>query len=81
MAELQELQERLDDYRENPEQARALEHARLDALLVETWKHIDQGSLEAIDLALRITNLRIRLLELERLENGGGDNGTEERDK
>jgi len=81
MAELQELQERLDDYQENPEQTRALEHVRLDALLQETWKHIDQGSLEAIDLALRITDLRIRLFELERLGSGEGDNGTEERDK
>ncbi len=66
---------------ETPEQTRALEHARLDALLEETWKHIDQGSLEAIDLALRIIDLRIRLFELERLRIGGGDNGTEERDK
>ncbi len=76
MAELQELQVQLDGHRETPEQARALEHARLDALLVETWKHIDRGSLEAIDLALRITDLRIRLLELE-----AEDNDTGERDK
>lgn len=81
MAELQDLQEQLDDYRETPEQAVTLEHIRLDALLQETWKHIDQGSLEAIDLALRITDLRIRLIELERLGSGEGDNGTEERDK
>jgi hypothetical protein len=76
MAELRELQERLDDYRETPGQTRALEHARLDALLVETWKHIDRGSLAAIDLALRISDLRIRLLELE-----AEDNDTGERDK
>lgn len=66
---------------ETPEQTRVLEHARLDALLQETWRHIDQGSLEAIDLALRITDLRIRLFELDRLGSGGGDNDTEERDK
>lgn len=66
---------------ETPEQALALEHVRLDALLQETWRHIDQGSLEAIDLALRITDLRIRLFELDRLGSGGGDNDTKERDK
>ena len=81
MTDLQELQERLDDYQENPEQALALEHVWLDALLQETWRHIDQGGLEAIDLALRIIDLRIRLFELERLGSGGGDNDTKERDK
>lgn len=81
MTDLQELQERLDDYQENPEQALALEHVRLDALLQETWRHIDQGSLEAIDRCLTIIDLRIRLFELERLGSGGGDNDTEERDK
>lgn len=53
------------DYREPPELALELEHVRLDKLLRETWKHIDQGSLEAIDLALRIIDLRIRLYELQ----------------
>lgn len=66
---------------ETPEQALALEHVRLDALLQETWRHIDQGSPEAIDLALRIIDLRIRLFELDRLGSGGGDNDTKGRDK
>jgi len=67
---------------ETPEQARVLEHARLDMIYHEAWRLVErEGSLEAIDLALRITDLRIRLFELDRLGSGGGDNDTEEHDK
>ena len=67
---------------ETPEQTRVLEHARLDMIYHEAWRLVErEGSLEAIDLALRITDLRIRLFELDRLGSGGGDNDTEEHDK
>lgn len=81
------MDEKLRDYVETaecetPEQTRVLEHARLDMIYHEAWRLVErEGSLEAIDLALRIIDLRIRLLELEGLQIGGGDSGTEEHDK
>ena len=67
---------------ESPEQTRVIEHARLDMIYNEAWRLVErEGRLEAIDLALRVTDHRIWPFKLDSLGSGGGDNDTEEHDK
>jgi hypothetical protein len=80
MTDLQELQERLDDYQENPSRRLRLSMSGSMLLLQETWTHIDQGSLEAIDLALGSPTCGYGCSNSNAWERGG-DNDTEERDK
>jgi len=59
------LNERIEDNKENEDYTLYLELERLDSLLVETWKQVIQGDLQAIDRALKIMERRSKYLGLD----------------
>lgn len=55
----------LDEHEvENVDHLRDVEGTRLDALLAALWPRIEQGDVKAINVALRITDARLRLFGL-----------------
>lgn len=57
-----------------PEELRKLEQERLDAIQVEMWKMVQQGSLKASEVALKVMDRRAKLLGLDKpmqVEVGG----------